>query len=79
MAYHGVTQVQLAADIGVHQSDISKIIKGVATPAKHLAALVAWGIPASLLPEPGSAPSRRTRPEPALATRAPKPLQGELP
>ena len=61
LAFRGIQKKDLANRLGVHPSMISRIIRGERRPAKRIAELVALGIPAHLLPQPGPSPGRPSK------------------
>jgi transcriptional regulator with XRE-family HTH domain len=61
LAKHRVSKKELAKQLGVHPSMISRIISGERAPAGRLDQLVALGIPRELLPEPNGPPGRPRR------------------
>ncbi|MEW5772709.1 MAG: helix-turn-helix transcriptional regulator [Thermodesulfobacteriota bacterium] len=61
LALRGILKRDLATRLGVHPSMITRILQGTRRPARLIAELVALGIPAHLLPEPGPAPGRPVR------------------
>jgi transcriptional regulator with XRE-family HTH domain len=61
LAYHGIGEKQLATQVGVSPSSITRIIKGERASRDLVERLVGVGIPASLLPEPGPGPGRPPR------------------
>ena len=58
LSYHRVLKNALAAELGIHPSMISRIIKGDRAPKKRIEQLVSMGIPKELLPEPSRPPGR---------------------
>ena len=58
LALRGIQKKTLAQRLGVHPSMITRIFRGDRRPARRIAELVALGIPAHLLPEPGPTPGR---------------------
>lgn len=69
LAYHGIDNRQLAQELDVHPSMITRIFKGERRPPKRIQQLIERGIPASLLPSPntrrpGRPPLKETRPKP---------------
>jgi transcriptional regulator with XRE-family HTH domain len=52
LAYHGIAKKDLARELDVHPSMITRIIKGERAPRQRLEQLKALGIPEELLPAP---------------------------
>ncbi|MBF0481085.1 MAG: helix-turn-helix transcriptional regulator [Desulfovibrionaceae bacterium] len=61
LAKNRVSKKELAKQLGVHPSMISRIISGERAPASRLEKLVELGIPRELLPEPNGPPGRPRR------------------
>ena len=61
LAYHGIGNRQLARELNVHPSMITRIFKGERRPPKRINQLIAIGIPASLLPSPNTRRPGRPR------------------
>ena len=61
LAYHGIGNRQLARELNVHPSMITRIFKGERRPPKRIHQLIAYGIPASLLPTPNTRRPGRPR------------------
>jgi transcriptional regulator with XRE-family HTH domain len=61
LAKNRVSKKELAKQLGVHPSMISRIISGERAPAKRLEHLIDLGIPRELLPEPNGPPGRPRR------------------
>lgn len=61
LAYHGIGNRQLARELNVHPSMITRIFKGERRPPKRINQLIAMGIPASLLPPPNTRRPGRPR------------------
>lgn len=62
LAIRGVQKKDLAEHLGVHPSMITRILSGDRRPSRLIAQLIALGIPANLLPEPGPTPGRPAKP-----------------
>lgn len=58
LALRNIQKKDLALRLGIHPSMITRIFQGERRPAQRIAELIALGIPARLLPEPGPAPGR---------------------
>lgn len=67
LALHGIRFGELAEQLGVHPSMITRIVKGERAPAKRIRQLLELGIPEDLLPEPSPPPGR-----PAKNARTPQ-------
>jgi len=61
LAKNRLSKKELAKQLGVHPSMISRIISGERAPAGRLDQLAALGIPRELLPEPNGPPGRPRR------------------
>ena len=70
LAIRGIRKKDLAKHLGVHSSMITRILSGDRRPSRRIAELVALGIPANLLPEPGPAPGRPAKPPGSKAATA---------
>lgn len=58
LALRSIQKKDLAHCLGIHPSMITRIFQGKRRPAQRIAELIALGIPAHLLPEPGPTPGR---------------------
>lgn len=63
LALNGISQKVLADALGVSPSMVSKIIKGDRAPKLRLEQLIAYGIPAELLPDPSGPVGRPLKKE----------------
>lgn len=61
LALNEVRHADLARELQVHPSMITRIIKGDRAPAKRIEQLAALGIPKELLPLPSNPPGRPPR------------------
>lgn len=59
----GITRQQLAQATGLSVSFIGKVFSGQKTPKKRIDQLINLGIPAELLPEPGTPKKRGPKPK----------------
>lgn len=58
LTYHRIPKNKLAAELNIHPSMISRIIKGDRAPKERIEQLIALGIPEALLPTPSRPPGR---------------------
>lgn len=61
LAYHGIGNRQLARQLAVHPSMITRIFKGERRPPRRIRQLIEMGIPANLLPAPNTRRPGRPR------------------
>lgn len=61
LALNGVSQKVLADALEISPSMISKIIKGERAPTLRLEQLIAYGVPAELLPKPSGPVGRPSK------------------
>lgn len=61
LAYHGIGNRQLARQLDVHPSMITRIFKGERRPPRRIRQLIEMGIPANLLPPPNTRRPGRPR------------------